>query len=166
MVSKESVSNQRICIDLLNDHPRHLRSDWAFLRKHKQQRTLDDWCAHVKKTVPAECLSMPRCLNWKKMHEIYDVQPKNYEEFIAFQGVGASTVRALALIAELIYGEKPSWRDPVKYSYVHGGKVGKTYHARLTHPPCVVGRKSNIFPDPEKQLGQQGLSDGDDMAQA
>ena len=67
---------------------------------------------------------MPRSLDWKKMNDIYEWQPKNYEEFIAFKGVGASTVRALALISELIYDAAASWIDPVKYSYAHGGKDG------------------------------------------
>jgi hypothetical protein len=55
---------------------------------------------------------------------LYDFQPKNYEEVLAFKGVGPATVRGLALIAEIIYGEKPSWTDPVKYSYAYGGKDG------------------------------------------
>ncbi|MEM4505559.1 MAG: DUF763 domain-containing protein, partial [Candidatus Bathyarchaeia archaeon] len=45
----------------------------------------------------------------------------------SFKGVGAATVRGLALIAELIYGEKPSWRDPVKFSFAYGGKDGVPY---------------------------------------
>jgi hypothetical protein len=28
------------------------------------------------------------------------------------------------LISELLYGEKPSWRDPVKFSFAFGGKDG------------------------------------------
>jgi hypothetical protein len=28
------------------------------------------------------------------------------------------------LISELLYGEKPSWRDPVRYSFAFGGKDG------------------------------------------
>jgi hypothetical protein len=58
------------------------------------------------------------------MREIYDFQPKNYEELIGLQGVGPSTIRALALISDLIYGEKPSWNDPVKFSFAVGGKDG------------------------------------------
>jgi len=27
-------------------------------------------------------------------------------------------------VAELIYGAKASWQDPVKYSFAHGGKDG------------------------------------------
>ena len=33
-------------------------------------------------------------------------------------------MRGLALISEIIYGEEPSWRDPVKYSFAYGGKDG------------------------------------------
>jgi hypothetical protein len=58
------------------------------------------------------------------MREIYDFQPKNYEELLSMNGVGPNTVRALALISDLIYGEKPSWSDPVKYSFTVGGKDG------------------------------------------
>ena len=38
------------------------------------------------------------------------------------KGVGPATVRGLALVAELVYGEKLSWNDPVKYSFAYGGK--------------------------------------------
>lgn len=38
--------------------------------------------------------------------------------------MGPATVRGLALVAELIYGEEPSWEDPVKFSYAYGGKDG------------------------------------------
>jgi len=31
------------------------------------------------------------------------------------------------LISDLIYGEKPSWKDPVKYSFTVGGKDGVPY---------------------------------------
>lgn len=147
MASKESVSNQKTCVDLLNDHPRHIQRDWASLRRLKQQKTLDCWCPSLKTNNAVECLLMPRCLNWKRMHEIYDKQPRNYEEFISLKGVGASTVRALALISELIYGDKPSWRDPVKYSYAHGGKDGVPY------PVDTKGMDSSI------QIMRQGIED-------
>ena len=67
---------------------------------------------------------MPRSINWKTMKKLYDFQPKDYEELLAFRGVGPATVRGLALVADVIYGEKPSWKDPVKYSYAYGGKDG------------------------------------------
>jgi hypothetical protein len=41
--------------------------------------------------------------------------------------VGPRTILALALISELIYGTKPSWKDPARYSFAHGGKDGYPY---------------------------------------
>ncbi|MEM2762457.1 MAG: DUF763 domain-containing protein, partial [Candidatus Bathyarchaeia archaeon] len=57
----------------------------------------------------------------------YEIQPRNYEELLGSRGIGPSTVRGLALVAEIIYGDKPSWRDPVKYSFAYGGKDGVPY---------------------------------------
>jgi len=34
---------------------------------------------------------------------------------------------SLALISDLVYGSEPSWKDPVKYSFTHGGKDGFPY---------------------------------------
>jgi hypothetical protein len=39
-------------------------------------------------------------------------------------GVGAKTLRALSLISELVYGVAPSYDDPARYSFAHGGKDG------------------------------------------
>jgi len=124
MTAKQSMSAQSLSVDLVNDHPRHLKRDWAELTLHSSQRTLDNWIQSDNKPRPIEHLNMPRSINWTKMKDIYDFQPKNYEEFLSLKGVGPSTVRALALISDLIYGDKPSWQDPIKYSFTVGGKDG------------------------------------------
>jgi len=54
-------------------------------------------------------------------------QPQNYEKLLATEGVGPKTIRALALVAEIIYGAKPSYEDPARYSFAHGGKDGTPY---------------------------------------
>ncbi len=43
------------------------------------------------------------------------------------EGVGPATVRAFALVGEVIYGVKPSHEDPVRYSFAHGGKDGHPF---------------------------------------
>ena len=42
-------------------------------------------------------------------------------------GVGAKTLRALALIAEITYGTPASWKDSAQFSFAHGGKDGHPY---------------------------------------
>jgi hypothetical protein len=57
----------------------------------------------------------------------YERQPEDFEQLLGLQGVGAKTIRALSLISELVYGVAPSYRDPARYSFAHGGKDGIPY---------------------------------------
>jgi len=61
------------------------------------------------------------------LRQAYEIQPENYEELISIRGIGPQAVRALALISQLVYGAEPSWQDPVKFSFAHGGKDGVPY---------------------------------------
>jgi len=63
----------------------------------------------------------------KSFIQIYDHSPVNFEELLGIQGVGPKSLRALSLISELIYGIKPSFRDPARFSFAHGGKDGHPY---------------------------------------
>jgi len=54
-------------------------------------------------------------------------KPKTYEELVATPGVGPKTVRALALVSEVIYGAPASYLDPARYSFAHGGKDATPY---------------------------------------
>src|SRR3989344_4933879 len=58
---------------------------------------------------------------------VCDRKPETYEKFLATAGVGPKTVRALALVSELIYGATPSYEDPARYSFAHGGKDATPY---------------------------------------
>ncbi len=57
----------------------------------------------------------------------YEAQPVHFEALLALKGVGAKTLRALALIAELAHGQPASYRDPARFSFAHGGKDGHPY---------------------------------------
>jgi hypothetical protein len=57
----------------------------------------------------------------------YERQPENFEHLLGLPGVGAKTIRALSLISELVHGVEPSYRDPARYSFAHGGKDGIPY---------------------------------------
>jgi len=57
----------------------------------------------------------------------YERQPQDFEQLLGLQGVGPKTIRALSLISELVHGVAPSYRDPARYSFAHGGKDGIPY---------------------------------------
>ena len=124
MVAKESEEARRISVDLVKENPEKINKFF------NNQTCLQEFFGHrIKK------LHMPSShfiINMKKINLVtlqkaYEIQPKNYEELLSIKGMGPKTIRALALISDLIYGEPPSWEDPVKFSFSHGGKDGIPY---------------------------------------
>jgi len=85
-----------------------------------------------------------------------DRKPENYEKLLATEGVGPKTIRALALVAEIIYGAKPSYEDPARYSFAHGGKDSTPYPVdRPTYDQTITYMKEYVnkskLPFTEKQ---------------
>lgn len=54
----------------------------------------------------------------------YEAQASTFEKLLGLPKVGAKTLRALALLSELLAGAPPSWRDPARFAFAHGGKDG------------------------------------------
>jgi hypothetical protein len=63
----------------------------------------------------------------KVLLSTYEASPRNFEELLAVPGVGAKAVRALAMVAEVVYGAPASMKDPARFSFAHGGKDGHPY---------------------------------------
>lgn len=63
----------------------------------------------------------------KTLARLYELQPSTYEGLLALEGVGPATVRAFALVSEVIYNAGASNKDPVRYSFAHGGKDGHPF---------------------------------------
>lgn len=61
------------------------------------------------------------------MSKIRELNPKNFEELLLIQGLGEKSLRALALLSHLVFGSELSFRDPVTFSFAHGGKDGHPY---------------------------------------
>jgi hypothetical protein len=57
----------------------------------------------------------------------YERQPEDFERLLGIEGVGPKTIRALSLLSELVYGKQPSFRDPARFSFAHGGKDGTPF---------------------------------------
>ena len=57
----------------------------------------------------------------------YEQKPGCFEGLVEMRGVGPKAIRALSLISELVYGVPPSFRDPARYSFAHGGKDGQPF---------------------------------------
>lgn len=53
--------------------------------------------------------------------------PRDFPELLLVPGVGARTVRSLAMVAEVIHGTPCRFADPARYSLAHGGKDRHPY---------------------------------------
>jgi uncharacterized protein len=129
MVSKQSNAARKASVDLSKEPTRKLINLIQSASRPYNQSSLQKW--FPKSADPWQrtltTLNMPRNINWETLARVYEFQPSNYEELLSFRGVGPATVRGLALVAELIYGEAPNWEDPVKFSFAYGGKDGVPY---------------------------------------
>jgi hypothetical protein len=126
MVASESEGTRKASVDLAKEPTRKIMRLIESAAKPLNQKSLQEWLPTCDDPWlrSFSTLRMPRNISWETMSRIYDFQPKNYEELLSVKGVGPATVRGLALVAELVYGEKPSWNDPVKFSFAYGGKDG------------------------------------------
>jgi uncharacterized protein len=57
----------------------------------------------------------------------YERAPQTFEALLGLEGVGPRTLRALALVSEVIYGTPVSTRDPARFAFAHGGKDGTPF---------------------------------------
>ena len=63
----------------------------------------------------------------KILVKTWEAAPPDFERLLGTPGVGAKTLRALALVSELVYGSPASTRDPARFSFAHGGKDGHPF---------------------------------------
>jgi len=123
MTARESEEARRVGLDILRERDR-LRRDLARLREHVRGE-LDKWILGGGGGVDAaKLLYMPRRIDWEAVRRVYELQPRTFEELVEVEGVGPGLIRAVALVAEVIYGAPPSKRDPVRYTFAVGGKDG------------------------------------------
>ena len=61
-----------------------------------------------------------------------DRGPADFSELLLVPGVGARTVRALAMVAEVVHGAPCRFSDPARFSLAHGGKDGHPFPVPLT----------------------------------
>jgi hypothetical protein len=126
MVAKESELARKASVDLSKEPTKKLYNLIQSTARPQNQASLQSWLPRTDDPwiQTQTTLNMPRNINWDTLSRIYEFQPSNYEELLAVKGVGPATVRGLALVAELVYGDEPSWEDPVKFSFAYGGKDG------------------------------------------
>lgn len=116
LVAADSAPAQAMITELSHEHPEKLVAEL-----HKLQTF----------SLPSHHEVTVRDLRPESIEKIllktYEAKAADFQALLAMPGVGGKTLRALALIAEITYGTPASWKDPVKFSFAHGGKDGHPY---------------------------------------
>ena len=116
LVASEGEANRKVAVALAREEPMKLLVELTQMRTVAMPRHHDVRLSDLHPDRLARVLVTT-----------YERQPEDYTALLAMPGVGAKALRALALVAELTYGEPASVRDPVSYSFAHGGKDGTPY---------------------------------------
>ncbi len=134
LVAAETSSNRDVATALAREEPSAVVGDI------KRMRTL---------TMPRRHAVRLADIDPERLHRVllpaYEAQPEDYTSLLAVKGIGAKGLRALALVAELTYGEPTSVRDPVSFSFAHGGKDGTPYAVdRATYDTTIASLRSAV----------------------
>lgn len=118
LVARESGSARKTLPALSQESPEKLVADL----KKIQNQVLD---------LPDRHRLLLSDLNPSRLRTVFEksylTPPADFLGLLETPGVGARGIRALSLIAELVYGTPPSYRDPARFAFAHGGKDGIPY---------------------------------------
>jgi hypothetical protein len=79
--------------------------------------------------------------------------PVDFPELLLTPGVGARTVRSLAMVAEVVHGAPYRFQDPARFSLAHGGKDRHPYPVPLkVYDETIRVMKSGVL---KAKLGQE-----------
>jgi hypothetical protein len=158
LVAKESKKNKEISKELVKEPKTFLKDIKLISEKSnslmKQRRfpgfvemELEDkefyWHPVLKEKFDLKRLE-------KTIEKAHFFKPKTFEELLMTEGVGPKTIRALSLVSEVIYGAKPSYEDPARYSFCVGGKdhtpmpIQKDVYDKLLTVMERAIRKANV----------------------
>ena len=87
------------------------------------------WLPHL--VMPAHHDVRPKDVFARRLHATLAAAeqqgPEDFAELLLTPGVGARTVRSLAMVAEVVHGAPYRFQDPARFSLAHGGKDRHPY---------------------------------------
>ena len=139
LVAKESRENKEISAGLVKEEPKKFLKDFSKIINKLdpliKQKRFGNFAEMELKDVefhhhPVEKEKFDLKRLEKTIFFANSQNPENFEKLLSIKGVGPKTIRALSLVSEIIYGAKPSYEDPARYSFTVGGKDGTPFFIR------------------------------------
>ena len=126
-----SDSRDQLVLNMVAEEAGDSRKTSALLASEKPEKLAKEIERLHELSLPSHHAVLVSDLNPRSLERIllkaYERQPEDFRGLLEIQGVGPKTVRALAMIADLVYGSPACTRDPAKFSFAHGGKDGYPY---------------------------------------
>jgi hypothetical protein len=171
LVAKESRGNKEISVEMVREEPKTFLKDIKLISEKSsplmKQKRLPGFCEMELNDVefyhhPVEKEKFDLKRLKKTIEKAHFLKPENFEQLLMTEGVGPKTIRALSLVSEIIYGTKPSYEDPARYSFAHGGKDSTPYPIdRTTYDKTISVLEKGIemakISLKEKEMAKQRL---------
>jgi hypothetical protein len=121
-------------LDLLRDlGPDGVAREAAAIEGKTQPPSTQPLLPHL--VMPAHHDVRPKDVMLRRLHGALaaaaDSGPKDFADLLLVPGVGARTVRSLAMVAEVVHGAPCRFADPARFSLAHGGKDRHPYPVPL-----------------------------------
>jgi hypothetical protein len=125
LADRRAARSRGAQLDLLSSMgPDRIVSELARLEGPVRQAEVQPLLPHL--VMPAHHDVRPEDVVAHRLHgnlaAAADRGPADFSELLLTPGVGARTVRALAMVAEVVHGAPCRFSDPGRFSFAHGGK--------------------------------------------
>src|SRR4030088_1038325 len=144
LADRRAEKSRHAQLDLLSSlGPDRIVSELARLggREQKAEVGAQPLLPHL--IVPAHHDVRPEDVVARRLHgnlaAAADRAPADFSELLLTPGVGARTVRALAMVAEVVHGAPCRFSDPARFSVAHGGKDRHPYPVPLKVYDRTIG---------------------------
>ncbi len=163
LTAKKSKDNRVVSLGLVRETPKTFLKDLDLIQT-KRAKNLTEMSLRNKEfywhPVVEEKFDLKRLE--KTILGAKEKGPEDFEGFLSLKGIGPKTIRALSLVSEIIYGARPSYEDPARYTFSVGGKDGTPYPVdRATYDKTLAimekGIKNSLISLREKNEAQQRL---------
>jgi uncharacterized protein len=125
LTDRRAQASRQKQLDLLSNlGPDGIVREFGALRRHEPDRPAQLALPHL--VMPAHHDVRASDVHVRRLHgnlaAAADRGPADYPDLLLTPGVGARTVQALAMVAEVVHGAPCRFSDPARFSFAHGGK--------------------------------------------
>ncbi|HWW65235.1 MAG TPA: DUF763 domain-containing protein [Sphingomonadaceae bacterium] len=136
LADRRAAASRKGQLDLLGAlGPDRIVREWAAIERAGRPAAIDTQPSLPHLAMPDHHDVRPKDVMLRRLHGTLAAAaergPADFPELLLVPGVGARTVRSLAMVAEVVHGAPCRFADPARFSLAHGGKDRHPYPVPL-----------------------------------